>query len=343
MGTKLKDLVEKKTISFEDLRNKKIVIDSFNILYQFLTSIRQRDGSLLQDSQGRVTSHLSGLFSRTAKLLEYNIMPAFVFDGKPPALKQKERERRSALKQEASVKYEEAKQKEDIEDMRKYAARTTVLTKEMVAEAQELISAMGLPIITAPSEGEAQAAYMVTKGDVYAEVSQDYDCLLFGVKRLVRNLTVSEKRRVGGKSQFETVKPEMIILQDNLTRLGVSQDELIVLGILVGTDFNYGGIPGIGPKKALKLITEEKDFDKIFTQVKWDDYFSFSWQEVFDTLKKMPVSDEYDLTWKKPDEEKIKEILCVKHEFSEERVNATIERLQKEKKKNSQTGLGQWG
>lgn len=344
MGTKLKDLVVKKEISFQDLQAKRIVVDSYNILYQFLTSIRQRDGALLQDGQGRVTSHLAGLFQRTAKLLEYSIMPAFVFDGKPPALKQQERERRAALKVEAAKKYEKAKEREDLAEMKKYAARTTILTREMITEAKELIEAMGLPIIEAPSEGEAQAAHIVNSGDAFAEVSQDYDCLLFGVKRVVRNLTISERKKFG-KATFEMVKPEIIHLQDTLASLGVSQDQLIVLGILVGTDFNVGGVPGIGPKKALKLVKEHptKDgFDRLFTELRWNDYFSFPWQDVFDTIKNIPTTDDYVLTWKKVDEQKIKDILCTQHDFSEERVQNTLDSLQKEKQKRTQTGLGQW-
>ncbi len=343
MGTKLKDIIIRKEVSFEDLQHKKVVVDSFNILYQFLTSIRQRDGSFLTDSQGRITSHLTGLFSRTIRMIECDIKPAFVFDGKPPALKMRERERRAAIKEEAELKYKEALAAENVEDMKKYAVRTTRLTKEMIEEAKELIEAMGFPIIQAPSEGEAQAAHIVKNGDAYAEVSQDYDCLMFGVKRVIQNLTVSEKRKVANKLAYETVKPQIIDLEENLKNLGITNDQLIVVGMLVGTDYNIGGIKGIGPKNALKLVKQHgSDFDALFKQVEWEKSFDFSWKEVFDLIKHMPVTDDYKLVWKNPNKEKIIEILCDKHEFNRARIESALEKLEAEKKKLSQRGLDGW-
>lgn len=89
MGVKINELVTdvKKTITFENLFNKKIAIDAFNTIYQFLAIIRQRDGTPLKDYNGNVTSHLSGLFYRTINFLESNIKPIYVYDGEPPQLK----------------------------------------------------------------------------------------------------------------------------------------------------------------------------------------------------------------------------------------------------------------
>ena len=190
MGVNLKDLIVKKEVSIQDLAGKKVVVDGNNILYQFLATIRQQDGTPLMDSKGNITSHLNGLFYRTTKLMQSGIKPCFVFDGKAPDLKFAERERRAGLKKEAAKLYEDAKSREDVDDMKKYGMRTSRLTKEMIAEAAELLDALGLPVVFAPSEGEAQAAYMAKQGDVYAEISQDYDCLLFGVPRMIQNLTI---------------------------------------------------------------------------------------------------------------------------------------------------------
>ncbi len=340
MGTKLKEIIEKKEITIEELKGKVVVIDSYNVLYQFLTTIRQPDGSLLTDSKGNITSHLAGLFNRTVRLMQSGIKLAFVFDGKPPELKTKERERRKALKETAQQEYEIAKEREDIESMKKFAARTTKLTKEMAEEAKELISALGIPIIQAPSEGEAQAAYMVKKGDAYASVSQDYDSLLFATPKLIQSLTISERKKMAGKLAYQEVKPEIIDLKHNLDLLKLTQDKLIILGILVGTDYNIGGIKGIGPKKALKLLQERDDFDNIFTELKWNEQFEFSWQEVFDTIKNMPHTDDYTLKWIDPNISKVKEILCEKHDFSQTRIDAAMEKLLKEKEKKAQKGLG---
>ena len=291
MGINLRELITKKEIGFNDLENKKLVVDSFNVMYQFLTTIRMKDGQPLKDSHGNVTSHLNGIFFRTTNLMQYNMKLAFVFDGKPPELKFKEIEKRSKLKEEAKLKYEKAKQEEDIDAMKKYAGRTSRLTKEMIEEAKELIKAMGLPVIQAPSEGEAQAAHIVNKGEAFAEISEDFDCLLYRVPRLIKNLAITQKRKKLGAIAYETVKPSIIDLKENLKALDINQEQLIVIGILIGTDYNNGGVKGIGPKNALKLVKQYKhDFDGLFREVKWDEYFDFSWYDIYELFKKMPVN-----------------------------------------------------
>ncbi len=343
MGTKLKELVVKNEISIEDLQGKILVVDSFNILYQFLSSIRQMDGSLLTDSKGNVTSHLVGLFSRSAKLMSQNIKLAFVFDGEVPELKAKEIARRAHLKEEAFKEYKIAKEREDVEDMKKWAARATKLTDNMIEEAKELIAAMGMPVIQAPSEGEAQAAHIVKKGEAYAEVSQDYDCLVFGVPRLIQNLTISERRKRPGKLGYEIVRPEMIELDETLKNLGINQDQLIALAMLVGTDFNPGGIKGIGPKNALKLVKKHDGrLDALFKEVEWEKHFDFDWKEVFNLLKHMPVTDKYEMKWHAPDREKIIKLLVDKHEFNLERVEKSISEMIRKKETKQQAGLGKW-
>lgn len=343
MGTKLKDIIVKKDTEISDLKNKALVVDSYNVLYQFLSTIRTRDGSLLMDSEGNVTSHLTGLFSRTVNLMENGLKLAFVFDGKPPDLKKKERQRRKEVKREAKHEYELAKDREDIEGMKKYASRTSKLTPEMVSEAKKLIDALGLPVIEAPSEGEAQAACMVEKGDAYAEISQDYDCLMFGVPRLVRNLTVSEKRKIPGKLGYQKVTPELIELKANLKEWNIDREQLIVLGMLVGTDYNIGGIKGIGPKTALKMVKENKeDIDKIFKEAGWDDTFDIPWTDVFYTIKNIPTTTDYEMQWKKPDKDRVRELLCEKHDFSDKRVESSLSKLEKEKEKHQQKGLGEF-
>ncbi|MBW2966682.1 flap endonuclease-1 [Candidatus Woesearchaeota archaeon] len=341
MGTNLKDLITAKEITFEELKGKILAVDSFNILYQFLSTIRQRDGALLKDSQGRVTSHLTGLFNRTTKLMQHGIKLAFVFDGKPPELKQKEREKRKTVKQEAMKLYEEAKKKEDIESMKKYASRTSILTSEMIEESKKLISALGLPVIQAPSEGEAQVAAIINDKKAFAGISEDYDSLLYGIPRLVKNLTISGRRKF--KAAYVTIKPKIINLAENLNNLGIDQDQLIALAILVGTDYNPGGVKGIGPKNALKLVKKYKDnFDDMFKEAKGDEQFDFSWKDIYYLIKKMPVKKDCNLEFKKINSKKIFELLIEKHDFSKERVNKAIENLVKIEGKKQQKGLGEW-
>jgi flap endonuclease-1 len=338
MGVALKDLFVGKEIEISDLKNKVLAVDSYNLLYQFLTTIRGRDGSLLMDSKGNVTSHLVGLFSRTTNLMQQGLKLVFVFDGKSPKLKEKERERRKMLKLDAEKAYKKAVQREDLDDMKKYAARMTRLTPDLVEEAKKVIEALGLPVVDAPSEGEAQAAYMAKKEDAFAIVSQDFDSLIHGAPLLVRNLSIAGKRKKSNKLSYEIIKPEQINLSDSLNKLGIDQEQLIVLALLVGTDYNLGGVKGIGPKKALETVQKYgKDFDNLFKDVKWG--FEFPWAEVYYLIKKMPVTDDYSLKWAEINKEKLIKLLVDRHDFSEERVSNTIHRIVEEKETKQQKGL----
>ncbi|MBI2147042.1 flap endonuclease-1 [Candidatus Woesearchaeota archaeon] len=341
MGTKLKDLAVKKEIAIADLKDRKLVVDSYNIMYQFLSTIRMYDGSPLKDSHGNITSHLTGLFSRTTNLMQQGLKLAFVFDGTPPKLKEAERERRKEAKLKAEADYEIAKEREDFEEMKKYAARTSRLTPDMVEEAKKLVAALGLPVIEAPSEGEAQAARMVNQGDAFAEISQDYDCLMFGVKRVVRNLTVSEKRKLPSKAAYQSVSPEIIELKETLQHLGISQEQLVLLCILIGTDYNVGGIPGIGPKKALKMVQDYKGRqEEMFKDARWGDHFETGWKEIMETIQNIPTTDEYAIAWKRVDDDAVVKLLCDRHDFSEERIRAVLGKMDESAKQRQQKGLG---
>src|SRR3989338_971408 len=340
MGLQFKDLVVKQEISIKDLKGKILAVDAMNMLYQFLTTIRAPDGSALLDSKGNVTSHLIGLFHRTTSLMEEGLKLAFVFDGKAPEIKKKTWEKRSAIKKEAALKFEVAEEAGNLEDMKKFASRTAVLNKEMIADAKLLLQALGLPIIQAPSEGEAQAAYMAKKGDAYAVVSQDYDNLIFKAPFLVRNLSIAGKRKRAGKFAFVNVKPEIISLKEVLAELQLTFDQLVVVAILVGTDYNPGGIKGIGPKKALALVRETPT-DEVFEKVEWSKYYpDLDWKEIFSTIVNMQVTDDYQLKWKKIQENELIEFLLKKHDFNEERVLAKLEKLKQESSKLAQKGLG---
>lgn len=342
MGLQFKDLVVKKEISIADLKGKILAVDSMNMLYQFLTTIRSADGSPLTDKHGHITSHLIGLFNRTTTLMEQGLKLVFVFDGKPPAIKQKTWEKRTAVKKEASLKLKAAEEAGNIEEMRKFASRTSVLTKEMIADAQQVIKALGLPIVQAPSEGEAQTAYMVKKGDAYASVSQDYDNLIFHCPLLVRNLSIAGKRKTAGKFAYQNVKPESISLSEVLQHLKLGFEQLVVLAILVGTDYNPGGVKGIGPKTGLKLLQEfGHDFAALFEKVEWTkQYPDLAWKTVFETITTMPVTDDYVLQWKPVKEKDVLQLLVEKHDFGEERVKSKLAALQEQSEQLKQKGLG---
>ncbi len=276
MGVDLSPLIEnnlKQDIQLDNLNGKKLSIDAYNALYQFLTTIRGEDGSPLMDSLGRITSHLSGLFYRTVNFIEKGLKVVYVFDGKSPELKAKEIEERRTVREEALKMYEEAKAQGNEELMKKYATRAAFLKSYMVEDSKRLLDLMGVPWVDAPSEGEAQAAYMALRGITWGSVSQDYDSLLFGSPRLVRNLTVSGKRKLPNKDIYVEISPEMIETEKVLKFYEITREQLVDIGILVGTDFNMG-IKGIGPKTALKLIKKYgkiENIKEIYDYV-WDEY-----------------------------------------------------------------------
>ncbi len=275
MGVKISGIMEKKEISLEELSGKKLAVDAYNTLFQFLSIIRSYTGTPLMDDKGRITSHLSGLFYRTCSLLEKGITPVYVFDGKPSILKKKTIEARENIKIEAEKAYKKAIEEGREEEAGKYAQRTSRLTKEMVEEAKKLLDLMGLPWIQAPSEGEAQCSYMNQKGVTDVTASQDFDCMLFGAPILARNIAISGRKKIPNRNVYAEISPEEFLLEENLEKLGISRKKLVWIGILSGTDFNEG-VMGIGAKKALKLVKKHESFEKILEELK----IEMEWQEV---------------------------------------------------------------
>jgi len=325
MGVNLSELIPSEQIELENLANRTIAVDAYNTLYQFLSSIRDRfTGEPLRNSRGEITSHLSGLFYRTSKLLENRITPVFVFDGKPPEFKKKTIQARIQTRTQAEIKWKEAVKKGDIEKIRLYAQAAMRLTDPMISQSKQLLEFMGVSWVQAPSEGEAQAAHLLKKGHVWAVGSQDWDSVLFGAKRLVKNLTLSGRKKVPRKEKYIIVKPELIEFDKVLKQTGLTHDQLIILGILIGTDYNPGGVKGIGPKTALKLVKEKKSFDAIFADINWE--FEPSPQDIFNFFKSPPVEDS-DIPEFKFDAEKLTHMLVEDYDFSEERIDSVLKKL----------------
>ena len=316
MGVKFKDIVSPEEISLKDLEGRTVAIDAYNTIYQFLSGIRQRDGSPLMDQNGNVTSHLSGILYRTASIVDKGIKPIYVFDGDSSEHKAKTLEQRRAIKEEAMEKWEEAKAAGNIEEARKFAIRTSRMSPYILESSKKLLDYMGIPYVQAEGEGEAQGAYMVEQGDAWAVASQDYDCLLFGAPRIVRNLTLS-----GGLSNLEYLELEKVLNEIDLTR-----EQLIDVALMVGTDFNEG-IHGIGAKTGLKLIRnntlEDILVQKGITEVEVEP------DELRDIFLKHDVNTDYEIKFKSAKRDKLVEFMCEEHGFSESRVLNVTEKLKK--------------
>jgi len=339
MGVQISEIIPRKEIELSDLKGKIIAIDAYNAIYQFLTTIRQADGTPLMDSKKRITSHLSGLFYRNINLLLEGIKPVYVFDGKPSEMKKEELEKRKDIKKQAEEKYEKAKKEEDIEGMGKYARQSVRITEDIIEDSKQLLKALGLPVIQALGEGEAEAAHLVSAGKAWAAASQDYDSLLYNAPRLIRNLTLSRKRKTAS-GVYVDVNIEKIEFESLLNHLQIDKDQLICLGILVGTDYNPGGVLGIGQKRALEIVRKYKYPVKIFEYIeKSEKYFlNFNWQEVFKQFHEYECCTKEEITFKKPDADKIKKILLAR-DFSEERIDSGLNRLDEAKEKAKQKTL----
>jgi len=320
MGVALRDIIApyKKPAETQDLTGV-ASIDAYNALYQFLSIIRQPDGTPLMDAKGRVTSHLSGIFYRTSNFLQQGIQPVWIFDGKPPELKSRTIDERRAIREEAQEKWNQAKREGDTAGAFRYAMASSRLDDEILYSARELLGLLGVPVIDAPSEGEAEASNMVRTGAARYVASQDYDTLLFGAPLLVRNLTVSGKRRLHGR--MVNVQPETVVLEEVLTGLGLSREELIDVAILVGTDFNEGAA-GVGAKTALKRVKAGEFGDVISSKLP-----DLDPEPVRSFFLNPPVSDSYPLEWKKPEHDRIIAFLCENFGFSEDRINPILEKI----------------
>ncbi len=348
MGVNLKELIPQEAVrvvgDLRELKGKVVAIDAYNALYQFLAAIRQPDGTPLKDRQGRVTSHLSGLFYRTINFMEAGIKPVYVFDGKPPELKAKEIAERMSVREEAAKKYAEALSKGDLEAARRYAQMSSRLTNEMVEDAKKLLNAMGVPWVQAPSEGEAQAAHLAKKGDAWAAASQDYDSLLFGAPRLLRNLTISGRRKLPRKNVYVEIKPEIIELNTLLRVLNLTREQLIDIAILLGTDYNPSGVKGVGPKTAYRLIRTYGTLEKALKALPGAS-FPVPPEKIKELFLNPPVTDEYKVEWREPNLEELMGILVKEHDFSPERVKNAYERLRKAYRENIKVrvkGLDAW-
>jgi len=339
MGLNLKPLVIREKTKLESFSNKVIAIDAYNAIYQFLASIRGPDGMQLTDTEGRITSHLSGLLYRNINFLSLGIKPVWVFDGKPPSLKTAEIERRRQIKKDATVKYEKAIAEGQMEDARKYAQQTTSMKDGMVKESKQLLGYFGIPFIEAPSEGEATAAHLTNTGQAYASASQDFDSILLGAKRLIRNFTNSGRRKIPNRNTYIEIEPEIIESAKTLEALQITKEQLVDIGILIGTDFNPDGFERVGPKTALKMIKQYsrlEDIPQIQEQLEKIEY-----EQIRNIFLHPVVADVDEIIFEQVNYEGITNYLVKERSFSEDRIQSSLNRLRKAIEKKSHN-LDQW-
>ena len=346
MGVAIGSLIKDCKIKFElddSLKNKKIGIDAYNMLYQFLTNIRGADGQSLKNNKGEITSHLNGLFYRMLKFLYTGAEYIFVFDGTSNYLKNQTKDDRHNKKVIAEEKYKKAVDEGNKEDIYKFSKQFVTLDNKIISEAKELILAMGIGYLDAPSEAEAQISYLTSVNKLDYTVSQDYDCLLFGSPNLIRNLTVSGKKKVPYKNIYIDVYPEIIKPECVFKTLNINRNKLIWLSMLIGTDFNKK-IEGIGPKTALKLVQKYDSFEDIIEYLESKNkIIDFDYKEVENIFLNPDVDKDPKIINGKFDKEKIEDIMINKANFSEERIKSSLDKyITQKQEKDKQKSISQW-
>ncbi|CAN8074300.1 unnamed protein product [Agarophyton chilense] len=320
----------------DSLFGRKIAIDASMCIYQLLVAVRVGADNLTND-QGQVTSHLSGLFYRTIRLLELGVKPVFVFDGKPPSMKSGELTKRAEAKKAAIEAAKKAREDGDLEMAEKFSRRVNSLTPEITASCKRLIQSMGVPVVEAPCEAEAQCAELVKNGDVFATASEDMDSLTFGTARLIRYLWAGTASTAAKKG----IKPTEFSLEVILQDLDLDMSQFIDLCILCGCDY-VDGIKGVGVVKAINLIRKHQDLQKIVDALKNEKAYTVPDPYPVDALRKMftdadvtPAKD-ISLKWTKPNLEEIKKIMIEENQFDSTKIDNGIKRLLASKQKTTQ-------
>ena len=345
MGVAIGPLIEdcKKKIDLSEFKGKKFGFDAYNMLYQFVTTIRGIDGEPLKNENGEITSHLSGIFYRISNVLSNGITPVFVYDGVSNVLKNQTKQNRRNKRAEAKEKLDKAILDEDLESMNKFSRQSATIDKKIIDESQELLEAMGVSCFTAPGEAEAQISYMTANNQVDYCVSQDFDCLLFGSPNLVKNIGVSGKRKVPFKKVYVDVYPYILESEQVFSKLEITREKLIWMSMLIGTDFN-NKVEGIGPKTALKLVQDNNSFENILAELKSKNKeLDFDYKEIQDIflnpdVNKAPVYEKQTFN-----RQKIEHILVDKAGFEEKRtINYLNEFEKKRNEVDKQKTLSRW-
>ncbi|KIM43031.1 hypothetical protein M413DRAFT_443842 [Hebeloma cylindrosporum] len=342
------------------LFGRKVAIDASMSIYQFLIAVRQKDGEMLQNDAGETTSHLMGFFYRTIRIVENGIKPAYIFDGKPPEMKKGVLSKRFEKREEAKAEGEEAKETGTAEDLDRFSRRTVKVTREHNEECRRLLKLMGIPVVIAPSEAEAQCAELARGGKVYAAGSEDMDTLTFSAPILFRHLTFSEAKKqpiseINLQAALDGLEMDMSKSESKKAAAAAaaadSEDEEVASEAEEPAPTSDIEMPDVeeddDEEKEAKPASEETPKKKKATgkakagpskgkgkgkgkggvsvpdEWHWEDA-----KKIFEKPDVLPA-DEIELEWKNPDVEGLVQFLVTEKGFNEERVRKGAEKLQK--------------
>lgn len=309
-----------KEIHFNNIHMCKIAIDTSIILYQYVIAIRSR-GSDLTTSDGRITSHIHGIVNKALGLVEKGVLPVFIFDGKPPELKKSKLDDRRKLRNDAE---EALKDIDDDEKRIKLLKKSVVVTSKQMNECKDILKSMGIPVIDAPEEADSQAASLAKRKMVYGVASEDMDLLTFGTPFLLRNFSLSKKKKI---MRYD--------LKKILEGFEMDMNQFIDLCILLGCDY-LPTIGGIGPMRAFKFIKKYKSIEGLLSYIEENDLKKFKIPKDYDYLSARKYFQDCvnckvkkkELKWKEPNYSELTKLL-LSFDFSEKKINVYKKKLEK--------------
>jgi hypothetical protein len=212
-----------KFISIAELSDKKVAIDISIYIYKYAS-----DGNLIEN-----------IYLMLAVFRYYNVIPIFIFDGKPPAEKKELLIKRREDRKEAEDEYnklknvlitnknmDEIEKQELISNMDMLKRKFVHISKIDIENVKKLIRAYGATYYDAPGEADELCALLAIKGKVWACLSEDMDMFVYGCPRVLRYLSLLNHTVV------------LYDMKNILENLSMSQSELREICILSGTDYN---------------------------------------------------------------------------------------------------------
>jgi len=336
MGVKVDPIIQRRKVTFQELKGKIIAVDAPNIIMGLLNFSHKnrsfnKSTDLILDRTQRVISHLYGLLYRIKFYYGKEILPIFCFFWQVNPLK-----RKVTKNQLNDFRFAQKRYRNAINSGNRDLARQIALSKEyfwpnLMKESKDLLHAIGVPVVNSPASAESQCAHLVKKGIAHYSNSQDFDSLLFGCPYVIQNLTKSRRRKIHGRWTYQRIDPLLVDLRHNLDLLEIDQFQLVELALMLETDY-FGGIKGIGPKTALKLVRKYKTIEKIKIVKQKEFDFSELDQNLITAFRKLfllpEVLDSFDhLCWNPPDKSWICTLLCQDHHLNPERVEKHTQQL----------------
>jgi flap endonuclease-1 len=322
----LRDLAHIETVPFDDLADSVVAVDAHNWLYRYLTTtVRFTRDDAYTTADGTEVANLVGIVQGVPKFFEHDMTPVFVFDGGPSELKADEIADRREQRERYEAELEDEREADEVDSARvaTLESRTQTLTDVIQETSRELLELLDVPVVEAPAEGEAQGAHMARRGDVDYVGTEDYDALLFGGPETLRQLTSKGD-------------PELMSLDETLADLDLTLEQLVDVGILIGTDFNEG-VDGVGPKTAVKLVREHGD---LWAALEARDAYIENADLVRELFRNPNVTDDYSFdTEITPDIDAAREYVVDEWGVAADEVERGFERIDDAL---TQTGLDEW-